>query len=200
MNHSSNQGSRVSHKLPQIREDLHLTESELERRFSDRANSPLDSGEITLLLARPGSGQRSMPDRVFLSAESGMPDDRWEQLPKNDKTGNMQLSVMETAVAEVIANGQDLSLFGDNLIINLDISEQNLPIGSLLQAGEARLEITPEPHTGCAQYQHRFGREALRYISSLQRRVLRLRGVYMKVVKDGVVSMGHKVTVLSRSA
>lgn len=192
------QSPLVSHELPQVRENLHLTESELEQRFSDLAGSPLDEGEVTLLLSRPGSGQRSMPDRVLLSGESGMPDDRWTQLPVTDKTGNMQLSVMETAVAELIANGQDLCLFGDNLTFDLDISEQNLPIGSVLQAGEARLEVTPEPHTGCDQYRFRFGRAALRYISHKQRRAQRLRGVYMKVIQDGVVCVGDKITVLSR--
>jgi hypothetical protein len=190
------QNPDVSHKLPRIREDLHLTGPELEQRFSALADSPSDSGEITLLLSRPGSGQRNIPDRVLLTRQSGMPGDRWAQLPVNDKTANMQLSVMETAVAELIANGQDLSLFGDNLVINLDISEQNLPIGSVLQAGEARLEVTPEPHTGCAQYQHRFGSAALRYISDQQRRAQRLRGVYMKVVQDGVVCLGDKITVV----
>ena len=129
-----------------------------------------------------------------------MPNDRWTQLPVTDKTANMQLSVMETAVAELIANGQDLCLFGDNLTIDLDLSEQNLPIGSVLQAGEAQLEVTPEPHTGCDQYQHRFGRAALRYISDRQRRAQRLRGVYMKVIQDGAVGVGDTVTVLSRPA
>lgn len=193
-----NQNPDVSRVLPQIREDLHLTESELEQRFSDLRGSPSDSGEITLLLSRPGSGKRNIPVCVLLSRESGMPHDRWAQLPVNDKSGNMQLSVIETAVAELIANSQDLCLFGDNLVINLDISEQNLPIGSVLQAGEARLEVTPEPHTGCDQYQRRFGSAALRYISQLERRGQRLRGVYMKVVQDGAVSIGDKITVLSR--
>lgn len=188
----------MSSKLPPIQEDRHLTTSELEQKFSDLTNSPTDQGKVTLLLARPGPGQRNLPDQVLLTGQSGMPNDRWTQLPMNDRTANMQLSVMETAVAELIANGQDLGLFGDNLTINLDISERNLPIGSVLQVGEARLEVTPEPHTGCAQYQHRFGHAALRFISDKERRQERLRGVYMKVIQDGVVCVGDSITVLSR--
>jgi hypothetical protein len=193
-----NQPSASAWPLPPVRDDLHLSESELDAGFSNRPSSPTSSGKITLLLTRPASGQRMTPNQVFLGIDSGMPDDCWSQLPVSEKTANMQLSVMETSVGELIANGQDPCLFGDNLMVDLDISEQNLPVGSVLQAGEARLEVTPEPHTGCAQYQQRFGAPALRYISKPDRREQRLRGVYMKVVQQGVVAVGDLIRVLSR--
>jgi MOSC domain-containing protein YiiM len=54
----------------------------------------------------------------------------------------MQLAVMQQDIADLIANGQPLTLFGDNLFLELDLSTGNLPIGSRLQAGRAILEVT----------------------------------------------------------
>lgn len=191
--------SATAKDLPDIHPEMHLADAELAAKFASRPNSPRDIGQVTLLLSRPASAKRLLPERALLSVESGMPEDCWQQLPASEQTGNMQLSIMETSVGTLIANGQELSLFGDNLMFDLDISEQNLPIGSLIQAGAALLQVTPEPHTGCGQYQQRFGRDALRYISQPARREQRLRGVYMKVIEQGFVALGDKVSVVSRA-
>ena len=59
-----------------------------------------------------------------------------------------------------IANGQPLFLFGDNLLVELDVSPANLPTGTRLQVGTALCEVTPKPHTGCGKFAARFGQDA----------------------------------------
>ena len=105
---------------------------------------------------------------------------------------------MQIDVAELIANGQPLTLFGDNLFLELDLSAANLPPGSRLRAGTATLEVTPEPHDGCRKFRERFGDAALRLVSRRDLRHLNLRGVYLQVVEAGEIAVGDPVQVLSR--
>ena len=58
------------------------------------------------------------------------------------------------------------------------------------------LEVTPEPHNGCLKFKARFGADALRLVSRKQDRHLNLRGIYLKVIEDGLVAAGDPVEVL----
>ena len=108
------------------------------------------------------------------------------------------MTVIQSDVAELIANGQPLSLFGDNLYLDLDLSSANLPIGSRLRAGGVTLEISPLPHNGCQKFNARFGNGALKFVSKRELRHRNLRGVYMRVVDAGELAVGDRVEVLSR--
>ena len=172
----------------------HLSGAELAARLSVAPSSTTDEGRVTLICARPSSGTRQTMSRARLD-HLGMPHDRWRH---GKATPDMQLAVMEHRVATVVANGQSHTLFGDNLSLDLDLSTTNLPIGSLLQVGDARLVVTPEPHTGCKQYAARFGLEALKWISARDREGERLRGLYLRVTEPGDVWLDAAVNVLRR--
>jgi MOSC domain-containing protein YiiM len=105
---------------------------------------------------------------------------------------------MQHDVASLIANGQPLPLFGDNLFLDLDLSATNLPIGSRLRAGAVLLEVTPKAHNGCHKFKGRFGSDALRFVAHPDRRSLNLRGIYLRVVEDGEVAVGDAVEVVMR--
>ena len=62
--------------------------------------------------------------------------------------------------------------------------------------GSAVIEITDEPHLGCAKFAARFGRDALRFVNSATGRELRLRGVNAKVVVAGTVRTGDEIRKL----
>ena len=86
-----------------------------------------------------------------------------------------------------------IPLAGDQLYVDLDLSEAALPAGTRLAIGSAVVEITAQPHTGCAKFTERFGLEGSRFINSAIGTELRLRGVNAKVVADGEVRPGDRV-------
>jgi len=89
-------------------------------------------------------------------------------------------------------------LFGDNLFLDLDLSVDNLPLGSRVRVGGATLEVTPKPHIGCRKFQARFGPDALRFVSKPALRHRNLRGIYMRVFEAGDAGPGDAVEVLAR--
>jgi MOSC domain-containing protein YiiM len=112
----------------------------------------------------------------------------------------MSLAVMQRDVAELIANGQPLTLFGDNVFVDLDLSTANLPAGSRLRVGAVELVVTPAPHNGCRKFRGRFGDDALRFVAARHLRPRNLRGIYLRVVSGGDVACGDPVVVVSRAA
>jgi hypothetical protein len=173
-----------------------LSLSDLERELHELAQLPTDKGRVALIIRRAAEGRREVLDRVELSADAGVPGDAWGRRPQRDP--DMQIAVMQTNVAELIANGQPLTLFGDSLVLELDLSASNLPAGTRLRAGGALLEVTPFPHNGCKKFQARFGPDALRFVSMQALRHRNLRGIYMRVVEPGALRPGDSVEVLSR--
>jgi hypothetical protein len=157
-----------------------------------------DAGRVTLLMRRTEGGRREVLDSMVLSPDLGVPGDAW--MREDERSPEMQIAVMEAQVAELIANGQPLALFGDCLILDLDLSAGNLPPGARLRIGEAVLEVTPMPHNGCRKFLARFGEGALRFVSIPRLRHRNLRGIYLRVVAEGAVRTGDAADVLSRPA
>ena len=75
-----------------------------------------------------------------------------------------------------------MTLAGDQLIVDLDLSESNLPAWTKLAIGDAVIEITDQPHQGCAKFTQRFGLDAHRFVNSEVGTELHLRGVNARVV------------------
>lgn len=175
---------------------LFLPLAALESRFRALSPLPADSGRLTLLVRRPADGSRETPERLRLTPEDGVPGDSWGRDP--ERKLDMQIAVMQRDVAELIANGQPLTLFGDSLFVELDLSAANLPPGSRLRVGDATVEVTAMPHNGCAKFKARFGADALSFVNARPTRYLNLRGIYWKVIEAGVVCVGSTVEVIAR--
>jgi MOSC domain-containing protein YiiM len=109
----------------------------------------------------------------------------------------MQLNLIGSRVLDLIAGGRDRwQLAGDQLYVDVDLSEKNLPPWTKLSIGEGVIQITDQPHTGCGKFSSRFGAEALRWVNSPDGRALRLRGVNARVVEPGTIRVGDTVTRL----
>jgi len=94
---------------------------------------------------------------------------------------DMQLNVMNARVITLLAQEKERwSLAGDQLLIDLDLSLDNLPAGSRLMMGTAVIEVTAQPHSGCHKFMVRFGSEALKFVNSPVGKQLRLRGLNAK--------------------
>ena len=175
----------------------HLDSAALEAAYAVLPAPPRDRGTLGLIVARSSDHRRDTPQQVRLTVEAGVPGDRWQH---HDGKPESQLAVMRIDVAKLLANGQSLTLFGDNLFVDLDISAANLPAGSRLRLGEALLEVTPEPHTGCRQFRQRFGGDALRLTADQRFRDHHLRGIYLRVVEPGRIAVDDALEVVSRAS
>jgi MOSC domain-containing protein YiiM len=176
----------------------HQSLDRLERQLAAGAGAPVETGRVVLIVRRGEGGRRETPERVHLGCDVGLPGDAWGRRVERKPDG--QLTVMQSDVAQLIANGQPLALFGDNLFLELDLSRGNLPPGTLLRVGKATLEVTSKPHDGCHKFRARFGADALRFVSKPDLRPRNLRGIYMRVLEDGEVAVGDVVTVIARAA
>src|SRR5262249_46849093 len=143
------------------------------------AAAPTDAGRLALIVRRRPDGRRELPERARLSPDEGVPGDGWSRRPPRDPEA--QLAVMRLDVAELVAHGQPLETFGDNLFVDLDLSAGNLPAGTRLRVGDAQVEVTAKPHNGCSKFRGRFGADALQLVQAAETRHQNLRGIYWKV-------------------
>jgi MOSC domain-containing protein YiiM len=171
--------------------------ADLERMLKGGPPAPADSGRLALVVSRGQGGRREPLPRAVLTPEGGVPGDSWGRRSRRDR--DAQLAVMQLDVAELIANGQPLTLFGDNLFLDLDLSADNLPPGSRLRVGGAVLEVTPKPHTGCRKFRARFGDDALALQAKPELKRRNLRGIYLRVVEAGEVNVGDPAEVIARA-
>jgi MOSC domain-containing protein YiiM len=178
----------------------HLSLAELNAGLDAVRASPTDAGTVELLVRRPVPGEREELAEGVLDLAEGLVGDGWsarasKQTADGGPHPEMQLNVMNVHAALLVAAGDPTrrALCGDQLYLDLDISESNLPPGTRLAVGDAVIEITAEPHRGCAKFSQRFGVDAVRFVNSPEGRELKLRGVNAKVVVPGTVRQGDAV-------
>jgi MOSC domain-containing protein YiiM len=166
--------------------------TELESTIEELARSPKDHGRLELIVRRPVKGQREVLAEGELTFEEGLAGDCWKD---RDPHPDMQINIMNArAIAAIAATKEDWSLAGDQLFVDLDLSGMNLPPGTQLAVGDAILEITSQPHTGCSKFAKRFGVDAMKFVNSVLGRQMNLRGLNARVVKPGVIRNGDTVT------
>ena len=175
---------------------FHRSLEELEGGFRALSPPPADAGRLALIVCRRAAGVHEALERVRLTSEEGVRGDEWNRrAPRNPEA---QLTVIRRDIAELIAHGQPLTTSGDNLIVELDISAANLPVGTRLRVGEAVVEVTSKPHNGCHKFARRFGQDAVRFVQAPATRHHNLRGSYWRVVEAGEAGAGAVIQVLSR--
>ena len=170
---------------PSIDATRHLSTTELIEKIQKLSQKR--SGRVHCIVQRLQDGSRQTPQSVSFSIEQGLVGDRWFLDPK--KKVVEQIAIMDWQIANVIANGQSLTLFGDNLFVDLDFA--NIQSGTQFSLGAAILEVTPEPHTGCSKFAKRFGSDALRYTCVDPSK--NVRGVYAQVVQSGMISLNDRL-------
>ena len=179
---------------------MHRTTAELEAFEETLRQSPRDDGTLELVVRRPGIGEREVLVEGSLDTEVGLVGDTWKdrtssKMDHKAPHPRMQLNVMNHRMVAFLA-GDDpdrRALAGDQLFVDLDLSEDNLPTGTRLAIGTAVIEVTEMPHRGCAKFMARFGEEAMRFVNGRLGRELRLRGINAVVVVPGVVRPGDTI-------
>ena len=174
----------------------HVPRADLEAALAGLPLAPRDAGHVALIVCRRADKVRETPERVHLHPGTGIPGDGWGR--KETPDPEAEITIMQLDVAELIANGQPVTVFGDNLLVDLDLSTGNLPTGSRVRIGGATLEVTAKPHNGCRKFAARFGQQALRFVAARELRHRNLRGIHLRVVEPGDVAVGDRIDVLSR--
>lgn len=175
----------------------HLTLEELEAGLDEIRRSPSDEGTLELIVCRPQVNERRVLTEGELHPLEGLIGDNWRgrgssRTSDGSAHPEMQLNVMNSRVIALLAQTEDRQpLAGDQLYLDLDLSEGNLFAGSRLALGTAVIEVTAQRHTGCKKFVERFGLEAIKFVNSGIGRQLRLRGINAKVIKGGVIRVGQ---------
>ncbi|MEM7430544.1 MAG: MOSC domain-containing protein [Pseudomonadota bacterium] len=174
----------------------HLSAAELESGLHNILSAPKDNGALTMICARPDVDARETPVEARLDTEVGLVGDNWSTRKKVHP--EMQLNIMGSRVVELVAADRDReSLAGDQLFLDLDLSQENLPPGTRLALGEAVIEVTKPPHTGCRKFAARFGEDALTFVNSRREEGLRLRGICAVVIESGDIKVGDLARKIS---
>ena len=177
------------------------TSDELTARMDHLLAAPTQVGTLDLVVRRPAEGEREILLEGVLDEEDGLVGDNWlsratSRAVAEGRHLKAQITVMSSRMIGLLADtDDDRAQAGDQLYIDFDISQANLPPGTRIALGDpdnggAVIEVSDKPHTGCAKFQRRFGDEAVGFVNSDQGRELRLRGLNARVVLSGTVRPG----------
>lgn len=170
--------------------------------------APKNDGRLEMIVIRPDIDRRQVLDAADVSPEGGLHGDRWVSdcwmhLPDGSSHPDAQITLMNARVLQRVAGALDAAapgpthpwaLAGDNLIVDMDLSEGNLPTGRCLRLGTAVLRTTAVPHDPCRKFHRRYGGGAIRLLNSDAGQALRMRGIYVRVVRAGRFEIGDRVT------
>jgi MOSC domain-containing protein YiiM len=170
----------------------------LEAQLDHIRQSPTGEGVLEMIVCRPGVNKRQMLFEADLDVEHGLIGDSW--LSRGHYRGGpsnpeCQVNIMNSRVAALVAQDRDRwQLAGDQLYIDLDLSDANLPPGSQIAIGTAILQVTAEPHTGCKKFSSRYGSDATTFVNSTEGKRLHFRGINAKIIQSGLIRIGDTVT------
>ncbi|HEX2478253.1 MAG TPA: MOSC domain-containing protein [Geminicoccaceae bacterium] len=180
----------------------HMSLAELENGLPEILRSPTDRGVLRAIVIRPETDARASLPQCELTPEGGVHGDNWAKgcwmsLPDGRPHPDVQVTLMNARAIALIARDEARwPLAGDNLFVDLDLSDDNLPPGTRLAVGSTLLEITEVPHKGCKKFAARFGADATRFVNSREGLRLHLRGIYARIVERGVVAVGDPIQKL----
>lgn len=176
------------------------TTAELEAGLDHICESPIGAGRLEMIVARPDVGARQVLDEAVLDPACGLVGDTWIRRPVlADGTPHplMQLNMMNARAAALVAVDRERwALAGDQLYVDLHLGVEQLPAWTRLAIGDvAVIEVTDQPHRGCAKFTRRFGLDAMRFVNSPAGRMLNLRGINARVVVGGPIRTGDDIAI-----
>lgn len=183
-----------------IMTEHHMTLEQIHDRLTELGASPQDKGVVAMIVRRPDMGEREVLERAELDLVQGLVGDNWltrgsSRTEDGKANPGAQITIMNSRTVEALTTERlRWPLAGDQLFLDLDLSEDNLPTGQRIAIGTAVLEISEVPHTGCGKFTERFGSDATKLVNSREGRANRRRGLNARVVQPGTICLGDVVT------
>lgn len=180
----------------------HLTTEQIEAGMPYITAAPSDVGKLDLIVRRPAEDEREVLTEGELALDVGLVGDNWiarpsARMPDNQAHPDMQLNIINSRlIAHICPDEERRKLAGDQLHVDFDLSEENVPPWTELQIGEAVVVVTDQPHAGCAKFTRRFGLDAMRFVNSEVGVANHLRGINAKVIQPGTIRQGDQVKKL----
>ncbi len=177
----------------------YLSMRELEAGLEYIRQAPKDNGTLKMIVRRPDVDQREVLQEGQLDLQEGLVGDTWNvRVSRHSKDGKpnlyAQITVMNARATALLAQSEDRWLLaGDQLYVDFDLSDENIPPGTQLAIGSVILEVSAQPHTGCQKFSARFGLEAMKFVNSLEGKRLHLRGINTRVIQAGIIRVGDTV-------
>jgi MOSC domain-containing protein YiiM len=148
---------------------------------------------------RPKVHAREVIEAGTLDVEQGLIGDNWLKKGSRWRRGGdpkRQITVMNWRFARLVAGADDrVPLAGDQLYVDLDLSQENLPVGTRIAVGKAVIEVTKPPHLGCKKFVGRFGMDAMTFANSDFGRMHNLRGLNAAVIRSGDIAVGDAIRI-----
>src|SRR3979411_2114031 len=116
----------------------HLSTAELEAGLDEIRRAPKDEGVLDLIVRRPTVNDREILQQAELHLVEGLVGDSWKRrrstsTPDGSPNPLMQLNMMNSRVTALVAQDKDRGqLAGDQLYLDMDLSEDNTPAGTRL--------------------------------------------------------------------
>jgi len=173
-----------------------LTMTELEEGMEYIRQSPRDEGVLKMIVRRPNVDEREIVEECELNLQQGLAGDSWKVRGSSHTSDglanvNAQLTIMNARVIALLAQDEARwPLAGDQLYIDMDLSDHNIPPGTRLVLGSAMIEVSAQPHTGCKKFSSRFGVDAIKFVNSPEGKQLHLRGINTRVIQAGTIRVG----------
>lgn len=179
----------------------HLTTEQLDAGLAGIRRSPSVQGTVEMIVCRPAQGEREVLDQGQLVVGEGLSGDNY-LTRENPRAADgkahpeAQLNLMNSRAIDLIADGDRprWSLAGDQFFVDFDLSLANTPPGTRLAIGDAVIEVSAKPHTGCPKFTERFGIDAARWVNAAKGE--RRRGINAMVVQAGIVRQGDSIAKL----
>ena len=181
-----------------------LSYQQLEEKIDYINSSPKNNGTLSLIVRRPNEDEREVLSEAKLTFADGLQGDNWKyrksrHTPDGSPLPSMQLNLMNKRCIEVIAQSKEKwPLAGDQLFVDLDLSEDNLHPGDQLQIGSAIIQISKEPHNGCKKFAARFGTDSVKFINDKRGKHYHLRGLNAQVIKEGTITENDAIIKLDK--
>ena len=131
------------------------------------------------------SGVREARNSIELKQDFGVIDDKFAGNPKKIDRSVMVVGTTPYNMAKEAGIELPEAALGENILLNFD--PHTLAIGTILEIGDAVLEIT----SACTLCSH-----LTQYRKDLPKLIVKHRGIYCKIVKSGIININDTVALL----